>query len=152
MSIIKKLSVKAVVGDVKKLARDLEDGKTLMLARFVGIAHGTQTGTTDNGDWTAFKGDFGSVNLLTGEEFSAGKLFLPEVAENLTIAALSNADTVELGFDIGIKGNTNSVTGYEYIATPLIKPTENNPVTALMAKLDAPKIAQIEAPKKDAKK
>lgn len=146
---IKKLSVKGVCGDVKKFVRDnLSDDKpSVTCMRVVGIAHGVATGTTDNGDWTAFKGGFEATNIITGETFAAGRLFLPEVAESLVLAALSgdDVDSVNLAFDIGVKINEASVTGYEYFAKPLIKPAENDPLTQLKDSLDLP---ALEAPEK----
>lgn len=147
-TMIKKLSVKAVCGDVKKFVRDNLSDETPSVAcmRVVGIAHGMQTGSTDNGDWTAFKGGFEATNLISGETFAAGKLFLPEVAEDLVLTALSGDDveSVNLAFDIGVKINESSVTGYEYFATPLIKPSENDPLAQLKASLDLPALPSAE--------
>lgn len=127
MKLLSKISVKTVCGNVKELPNE-------NLMRVIGIAKGTFTGTTNFGEYVGFKGQFKAINLATGEEFSSGKLFLPEIAQNLVEGALSETESVEFAFDLGKKEADNAV-GYEYTIQPLIEAKENNPLALLEQKL-----------------
>lgn len=143
-SLSKKLSVKGVVGNVKKLVADGEIADGQKIARFVGSTHSVLTGTGDNGDWVAFKGNFAGTNLLTGENFRSGKCFLPDVAGDILHGLVAESESaVEFAFDISIKKDESSATGYIYNAVPLIQPAQDDPMERMMAAL--PPVAETMA-------
>ena len=139
MALVKKLSVKSVVGDVKKMVAAGDIKKSTPVMRAYGKATGIQTGTSDNGDWVAFKGEFKGINLLTGEEYGSGKLFMPDVASDLLEGMLVGEEVngVEFGFDLLVKPDASSATGYVYEAEPLIKPAQDDTLSRLAADLPA---------------
>ena len=154
INLIKKMSCKTVCGDVKKLAREqLVDGvKTVAIMRVIGVAQGMVTGTGDNGDWVSFKGGFEGTNLIDGAVYKSGKLFLPEVAEDLVVAALNTEgnEAVNLAFDISILEDAASATGYVYTATPLMEVEENDPIEQLKKTMQLPPLPttpKLAAPK-----
>lgn len=162
-SIVKKLSMRHLVGDVKKLipVKEIEEkrgdktivkevpaiGETVWIANVVGIAKGLKGGTSNYGDWTSLIGDFvaeASVGDMKGKRFRTGQLFLPDVVLHMIIGAMGNNTGVEFSFRIGITavptdGERPSATGYEYTADFLVEPGENDPLENLIAKaLPAP--------------
>lgn len=145
MALVKKLSMKIIVGNVKVLIREKEilDGQNIV--RIYGVASAIQTGESDNGPWVAFKGQFKATNLLTGEVSASGKCFMPDVAGDLIEGAVANGGNVEFAFDIGIKFDDDSATGYVYTATPLMKAATDDAMNRLESNL--PKLEKLEAPK-----
>ena len=145
INIVKKLSGKVLVGNVKAYIKDLQEGQTLDLYRVVGIARGVKNGTSTFGDYTALMGDFVAEALVgskIGQRSRTGQLFLPDVALNLvssTVENLSKGEGVELAFTVGITASESSAIGYEYNCSFLVEPGANDPLEALMAKaLPAP--------------
>lgn len=135
-TLLKKLSVKAIVGAI--VAPPV--GEMKELAVIIGFARDSEIKNTSFGDSTGFMGDFKGINVETGEEFRAGKLYLPDVAENLLANALASTDgMVEFGFKvsiIGVKGRNEGETGkYEYRCEPLMKAAENDPLDALESRI-----------------
>ena len=137
--IIKKISAKTVFGtignDIKgKLVGDTE----VVLFRVVGQARTVKTGTTDKGEWLAFRGDFVAVNMDTGKSFRASTLFLPAVAQDIVEVALIGAEggSVNLAFDIAIVGNEASAVGYEYRVRALLPVTEADPLLMLCGEVE----------------
>lgn len=128
MALIKKISVKTVVGNVKKMVANEEIKEKTAVMRVFGVASKVVTGTSDNGDWVAFIGQFKAINTVSGEEFASGKLFLPGVASDLLEGAVNSdeANAVEFGFDILVEPNDASATGYIYQAESLIAPSEDD--------------------------
>lgn len=120
-SIVKKISVKSIFGDVKAALKKgtIQDGTAII--RVIGIASGTKTGNTQFGDWTALLGQFKGTNLVTGEQFTSGKCFLPESAMELIVPVVVAGNTAEFAVDIGVKENDSLAIGYEYTVTPLIQ-------------------------------
>jgi hypothetical protein len=164
MQLIKKLSSKSVIGNVKKIAmeefylkNDVEkpnpDAKSeLSLYTIYGRCRGIKTGTGDNGDWVSFEGDFKATRDIDGEVFRAPRAFISEPAAGMLQAALEAGDTVELAFNVSIVPSNNAY-GYEYRCAPLLEVKETDDMLALEKKiqlrLDAPKSAT--APKTKAK-
>lgn len=145
IAIVKKLSGKVLVGNVKAYIKELQDGQTIDLYRVIGVAAGLKTGTSNYGDWTALTGQFVAeavVGAKAGQRFRTGQLFLPDVALNMVAPIVENLDkgeSVELAFMIGIQADDTAQAGYTYTAEFLVEPKENDPLEALMAKaLPAP--------------
>ncbi len=144
MNLLKKISVKGVIGNIKKMVAsgDVACGTAIM--RVIGIANGTKEGVSDNGDWVALKGQFKATNLLTGEQFGSGVCFMPDVATDMVSGMLTeDVKSVEFGFDLIVKHDESSATGYTYVAKPLVEAGQDDPLARLesniFAKLDAPK-------------
>jgi len=135
MALIKKISVKTVAGNIKKLIAAQPEGeeKPVPFMRVYGVATRVETGESDYGVWKAFIGQFKAVNLLDGVEYSSGKLFLPDVAGDLLEGALGASETssVEFGFDLIAVPDTESNVGYVYQAEPLIEPAKDDTFSRL---------------------
>lgn len=135
MKLLQKLSYKTVVGKVNR--RELpEDKSDLLVMRVIGQASKSITVNTDFGASIGFIGNFEATNVITGEVFRSGKMFLPPVAANLLDGAVAaaNGGAVDFAFDIGVKEADNQI-GYEYTASPLIEAGANDPISILKANL-----------------
>jgi len=140
MALIKKLSVKTVCGNIKKMVAAEEIKGATPIMRVFGTASRAVVGESDNGPWVAFVGQFKAVNLLDGTEHQSGKLFLPDVASDLLEGAVSanEAGSVEFGFDILAVPDESSAVGYVYQANSLIKPAEDDTLLRLEQNLNPP--------------
>lgn len=146
VTIVKKLSAKVLVGNVK--AKLIPEGqKSIDLFDVIGIASDVKVGQSTYGEYVALIGRFRATALMgedAGKQYDSGKLFLPNIALDMIRGALKNGQ-VEFALRIGIKEDDKSTTGYTYTAQPLIAPAENDPFEALakkaMATLPAPKSA-----------
>lgn len=146
--LVKKLSIATVIGKVPTEVRTITnaDGKEEKvvrgieqhLVRVVGLADGFKTGNSNFGPWLSFSGMFEATNVLTGELYRSANVFLPDVAGEmlLPVVKAANGAQVTIGFDIGAKP-FNNAQGYEYTVTPLTKPAENDPLSALKASVFA---------------
>jgi len=160
MQLIKKLSSKSIIGNVKKIAfaefyldNDLEklnpEGKSeLSLYTIYGVCSGIKTGTTDNGEWISFEGEFKATRDHDGEVFRAPRAFLMEPAAGMLQAALEVGDTIELAFNVSMVP-ANNAYGYEYRCSQLLEVKETDAIAALEKKislrLDASKEAKAKA-------
>ena len=146
MTFIKKLSAKSIIGSVKKISFDnfyeennIEKPKKdrpeqIDLFTILGIVKGLKTGTTDNGEWISFEGEFKATRLLDGEIFRGPRAFISEPAQSMLESALEENETVEMAFVISIIPGDNAY-GYEYRTSPLIEPAENDGIAALELKI-----------------
>ena len=158
MNIIKKISTKVVAGNVKKLVIDgilAENGGQMNVMRVMGNATAYKTGTSDNGDWTALRGQFKAIALCgddEGKEYVSSVCFLPDVAMDMVLAQLmqEGVNGVEFAYDIHIVADEDSATGYVYGCNPLLAPSEDDPLQRLAAQL--PELPALSAPKKAAAK
>lgn len=159
--IIKKISAKTVCGKIKQevLGKDGDDQDVIgfrerSLMRVIGVATGVRTGTTNFGEFVAFRGQFQATDLSTGKEFRSSQCFLPDDVTGMIHAQLASGDTkaVEFAFDIGIRPRDDLPIGYEYTSKPLLKPSENDPLTNLLAKLEPPKTDDVNKQREAAEK
>lgn len=144
-----KISPKVVYGNVKRAAAQMlvDNVQQKLLYRVLGSASGIGTGESDNGVYTYFKGSFLATNYDTGEEFRAGKAFMPGAASTLLEGALSGDVTaVEFAFDVGIELDETSATGYVYTVESLLKPTQEDPLLRLSSSLPKAHTKTIAAP------
>lgn len=157
--LVLKLSAKTVIGNVRNLLpRDeLNDDKTVKvnrngesvkLMRVIGQCTGMKTGESQFGPWIAFTGSFQAIKMETGEIFRSGKIFLPEVAEQLLAPLVMEADgkAVEFAFDIEAKRDDSLAIGYIYEVTPLLEVAESDPMKALMERVGLPQLENKSAP------
>jgi hypothetical protein len=127
---------------IKKLALEGK-GKSVFLARVVGLASKIDTGESNYGEWKALLGEF-ILQDNKGEDHISGKLFLPDVAMNLVIGSMSNPEEkVEVGFDIFVC-QADSPVGYEYQAQFVVEPKTTNPVFSLLDKANKENPLQLE--------
>lgn len=135
-TLIKKISVKTVMKARPEIPK--EPGEVNYLMELLGIAGSIQNGETDKGPYVKFLGSFQAKNLKNGEVFRSGAAFMPDVAGNLVLGALnSGATSVEFGFKIGVVKDDQSATGYVYVAEPMFKAAENDPLELLVKKAPA---------------
>lgn len=159
--IAKKISMKALVGTVsafipmrevtemkgdKEITREVsDDGATEWLAEVIGLARTLKHGTSNFGEWTALMGDFYAKPLVGDKakndtRFRTGQLFLPDVALNLVspiVETLDKGAAVQVAFRIGITANSESNFGYDYTASFLMEPEENDPLAMMMNKVQS---------------
>ncbi len=153
MALIKKISVKTVAGNIKKLIAAQPEGeeKPIPFMRVYGVATRAEIGESDYGVWKAFIGQFKAVNLLDGVEYSSGKLFLPDVAGDLLEGALGASETnsVEFGFDLIAVPDEASTIGYVYQAESLIEPAKDDTFSRLEKSLPGKVLEHKPANKKE---
>jgi len=132
MQNIKKITVKTVVGKVEKPKKDTP------LMRVIGVVHGVRTGSTQYGDFVAFKGAFKATRLEDGEVFGAGQCLLPDcVSDQLAATVMQESvNSVDFAFDIGVKPAENPI-GYEYYGKSLVDVSETDPLAALEKSITA---------------
>jgi len=144
--LVNKLSVKSAIGKIA--VKEIPESGILPLMRLFGVAgKKLSTGNSTYGEWTAFNGQFRAINLRTGEIVESGKLFVPEVAENMLVAALAaeGVESVEFGFDIGVE-RAETTIGYQYTVTTLQDAKQADPLAALAKQFDAVPLPQLPAP------
>lgn len=155
IAIVKKLSAKVLVGNVKTYIKDLQPGQSVDLFRVVGIANKTKTGTSNYGDWEALLGNFiaeALVGAKKDQRYRTGQLFLPDVVLNMVTPLIDGKSAVQMGFVVSAIADDDSNTGYIYSADFLMEPEENDPLEALMKKaLPAPAEKNDEKGEKDKK-
>lgn len=140
MKIIKKISVKSVMGDLKKMVKEdqIKDGEAIM--RVAGICKKFESGESDYGPWVRFIGSFRAYNLLTGELCASPKLFLPDTASDLLQVEVSreNSSDIEFGFDIVCHLDPDTPVGYTFSIITLNEPTQDDPLVRLLEKIGTP--------------
>jgi len=146
--LLKKISAKTLVGDVKKLIAGHATGTKLDLFTIMGVSSGVESGSSTYGDWVAFKGKFEATNLETGEVSLAPKCFLPEPLQSMTVEALREHGTVEFAIVVGVLVNTELPMGYEYTCNPLHEIKQSDDLAHLRALTTAyaPKLLAAPAP------
>lgn len=127
-NMIRKITVKTVVGDVKKLVH----GGTITapntpIMRVLGHVTALKNGESDFGPWVALLGTFEGTNLLTGETYSASKALLPGIISDLVEAQLQHIQkddpeaSVQFAVDVTVNPDESVAVGYTYGVKPLIQ-------------------------------
>ncbi len=154
MRLLKKISVKHVVGDknaIREIANS-DDGCEKVIMRVGGTATGYQTGDGDSGVWTKLKGNFKAINTLTGEESRGTNLFTPDEFSCGIVSAIDGgAEGVEFVLDVAVKPS-GSVIGYEYVAIPVVLDDAPDPFETLFSAAPDLKVPPPVEVKKVAKK
>lgn len=143
MQIVKKISVKEICGDVGGIMNDaIRDKKDfpLTLCQIFGVTTGIFSGEGGvRGNYEGLNGNFEAVNVLTGEESTAYKCFLPDAGLGFVRSLLIGADgkPVEFGVEIKIQPPTRDGSNmrYEYVVTPIGKIERSAKITALRERL-----------------
>ena len=142
--ILRKLSVKTVTGMTPKALREWADktpNKPIMT--IMGVATATISGETDNGPWTALRGNFIGVNA-EGVRFRGGRAFIPDSgALDMVLGTLADdsIDNVKFAFNVFVKEDETSATGYTYNSEPLLEPAENDPLEGMLKNIETKGIA-----------
>jgi hypothetical protein len=140
--ILSKLTLKGMGLDTKVIRKAVDASeKPVLLAHLLGHAKKVEEvpNTQADGKVTIskrFSGQFIGINEMTGQEFVAGKLYMPDVAADI-LAGMITRDTemLEFGFSITAKPSTRpGGTGYEFSAASFVK-AATNPLDALKAKI-----------------
>lgn len=160
-NIVKKVSFKSVCKKAPTTVVELTDpdnptGEKIKksvvidqdLMRVAGIITETKEKSTDYGVSTCFIGTIRGLNLLTGETFDGGELYLPETAQiflNNHIKGLGeNFVSIQFAFDIGVKANLKSTVGYEFTVKPLVEDVaKNDPLANLFSLLPPTPVAKL---------
>ena len=159
--LLKKLSSKAVSGNIKKIVQatktELVDGiettvqmykedDEVKLLTIFGTANDVKTGQGAFGEWVAFQGQFEAINAITGEEFTARQCHLPEPWSAELHGQLKTAKIVEaeggamasLEFAIHVNvivviDKDDQSIGYEYRSDSAIKQEPSPALSRLRA-------------------
>jgi hypothetical protein len=152
-TLLKKISAKNIVNDLKAVARSVEkDGGVKEIYKILGIVTSLKTGESQYGQYVEFNGNFFATNCVTGEQFESGKCFLPDPLPGMIQSALANNDSVEFALSVSIKRRDDLAIGYEYLVSPLVETRSADPLAhlkqAVLGALPAPVAEEAEeAPK-----
>jgi hypothetical protein len=155
---LRRITVRSVLGvspkDDDKLMKAVLSGQAVPLVRVLGITKAHKVKVTDLGESIAFIGQFKAESLYgenKGKFFTGSKCYLPQFLEEelhglLTASGAVNGQPVTFAFEIGVKRDKESATGYQYTAKPLVEPEEGDAISLLEARvygraLPAPKAA-----------
>jgi len=118
----------------KLFADSVDIGEAITIA---GIANSYEQGESDKGAYLKFSGSFAAVGA--GEQFRAGVLFVPTIAESILKAAIDEVVTdgkgaaqVSFAFDLIKKDSPDAILKYEWTMKPKLAPKENDSLTALL--------------------
>ena len=157
MNIVKKLTLKTcgnfTSGRIKKEldAAKIDEGAALPLLKFAGEATSAQTGQTEKGTFTRFRGMFVGTDLVTGEIYTANEAILPEflgaqLAENLTQGPCAFA------FEFSAIRQDTAIYGYAWAQKSLVEVKVSDRTRELMKlagiveKKAAPALTTSESP------
>lgn len=149
----------ATVEAIKDAVHPLKEGESVELLKIAGVTVAAQVGQTDKGEFIRLRGEFLAINQSTGEQFTAAECILPTFLGQTLQTALASSERVEFALSIGARKSAKSVTGYEFIARPLVAAEPSERLTKLLSvagmdkplQLAAPKAATEEAPAAPAK-
>jgi hypothetical protein len=146
-NVVSKITVASVGAQPKP--HSIKEGEKKAVCVFYGEARDSKIGQTQFGDFLKFTGNFGAVNMETGERFRSGTLILPAIMENILDSAIKETEgAVQFAIEIGVKHSANGNTGYEYTVRPLLEPSENDPLLMLESKVGTlVKLPALAAPK-----
>jgi hypothetical protein len=147
------------VENIKAALADAIDGESMELLKIAGVTTSCAVGQTDKGEFIRLNGEFLAVSQVTGETFSSSQTILPTFLGQMLQSALSASEQVEFALSIGARKSAKSVTGYEFVARPLVNAEPSARLSKLIAAagldkplaLAAPKAATEEAPAKGKK-
>lgn len=131
---------------IKDALKDSAEGADRELLKVAGVTVACQVGQTDKGEFIRLKGEFVAVSQITGEQFTSAECILPTFLGTTLQSALAQSDQVEFALSIGARKSAKSVTGYEFIARPLIKAEPNARMAKLLAVAGMDKPLELAAP------
>lgn len=155
MQLVKKITNRDVLGNVKALVRESgkKEGEVIPGYTVIGQVINYTTGESDNGPWVKLKGRFRATRASDDEVFASAVAMLPDEATDPICAALTLDDvsSIDMAFSVDVRIEDDSITGYVYVVKPLIAPSEDDPLERLAAQVSG---TALPAPdeKKDDKK
>ncbi len=129
-----------------KAALDGHDGDTMEMLKIAGVTTSCAIGQTDKGEFIRLNGEFLAVNQITGEQFSSSQTILPTFLGQMLQSALEASEHVEFALSIGARKSAKSVTGYEFIARPLVNAEPSARLSKLLAIAGMDKPLRLAAP------
>jgi hypothetical protein len=148
-TIIGKITMRAIKVSPAKHATE----KGTAIARIFGMAAGTKEVVDKvRGDvYNSIVGDFGAVNLESGEEFRSGVLYLPTSMHNMLQSALAKLEdgsgTVNFALEVRAVKATNPA-GYAYEAVSLLPTALTDPLEEMKKQIAAKTAPALNAGKK----
>lgn len=144
MNVIKKITTGIILGDTKAIFKDkLPTNGQLAVIQIFGFAKAAKEKETDYGLSFGFSGDFTAINLLTGEEVSSPKMFIPEPLSSALANIINKLEAdgekpnVQVALEIIMKYNGKAATGYEWVTRPLLDIKNSTPATAMLENFKA---------------
>lgn len=134
------------VDAIKEAVKDVAEGADRELLKVAGVTTACQVGQTDKGEFIRLRGEFVAVSQTTGEQFTSSECILPTFLGQTLQAALAQSEQVEFALSIGARKSAKSVTGYEFVARPLIKAEPNARMAKLLAVAGMDKPLELAAP------
>ena len=135
VKLVKKITSRDVMGNLKEVIRESgkANGETVPLFTIVGQVIGHSAGESQYGPWVKIKGRFRATNKVSGDVYNSSVAMLPDEAMDplLAVLAIDGASSVDMAFDIGAKIDDSTAVGYVYEVTPLMKPSEDDPLARL---------------------
>ena len=132
---------------IKAAVSDLKEGENIELLKIAGVTTSCAVGQTDKGEFIRLNGEFMAVNQITGEQFAASQTILPTFLGQMLQSALSASEQVEFALSIGARKSAKSVTGYEFVARPLVNAEPSARLSKLLAVAGMDKPLALAAPK-----
>lgn len=147
-SLLKKLTLKTLCGDLKAIAREIPlDGGVTDLAKIYGIAEGLKAYKSQYGDGHALVGQFGGVDMITGEVSRSTQCLIPQPMHDMIVSALESTDKVEFALVVRIKRRDDLAIGYEFIEKPVVQAeAATDPLAHLVQKFDALPAPDVQTP------
>ncbi len=131
--------------DVMKMDADA----TLPMCRIFGVLEGSKTFVDKKSgeDRQVLKGEFRAISPDGTKNYESDSLFTFKALDEklLTTLKAGGGIAVEFGYDISVKQNGKSITGYEYVAKTLIATAASNRLFALAKHLEGIAPLQIAA-------
>lgn len=129
---IKKIATRTVFGDVSAIreacgGKEGKEGTKGELFTVYGVANSVKQGESNNGPWTALKGEFRAIGK-DGKQYMSTTCFLPDVGLDPVVNALQANDgaQVKFAYKVIAINSPKSATGYEYGVEPIFQPKEND--------------------------
>lgn len=132
---------------IKSATADLKEGESIELLKIAGVTTSCAVGQTDKGEFIRLNGEFLAVNQITGEQFAASQTILPTFLGQMLQSALAASEQVEFALSIGARKSAKSVTGYEFVARPLVNAEPSARLSKLIAAAGLDKPLALAAPK-----
>lgn len=137
MNLVKTISPKTIIGNIKKIAKAMEIGDLLELYAVEGVINGYTRGDSTFGQWIRFEGDFIASNeafagtTIIKTRCRSRKCFLPEALQDIMVEKIDRIEpdtigSVKLKAKIGIRRiSSKGEDGVDYEYTVFLDDDEN---------------------------
>jgi hypothetical protein len=117
---------------------DKDSGETVPIARIVGKAVDCKVSDKGNyGPSIYFIGEFVGIEVSTGNQIRASKMYLPAIAEGMVEAGLKSSlidndqGHFEFAFDVSVRYGDNKA-GYEFVVESLVENPNADPLAQIL--------------------